>query len=298
MTFFTLFSLREAATEYAGFLAAYTTLGAIGFRYAVSGPLHARATLAARPAYDSGLTRAAVIGLTGALLGVLALVASLAADAGEHHTTIVAQATGGSALNIARVVLTLLAPLAFALAWWRPRTGWRVAAVVAIVLALRNVATGRWQSMVNPVHVFAGSMWIGTLFVLVVAGLTAVLRHAPAGERGPIVADLIGRFSPLALWAAGLLATTGVITAWRHLKYFAALWTTPYGYTLITKLCVVACVAGLGYWNWKRVKPTLGDEAGALRLRRSAATELGFALVVLTITAVLVSLPTPKLPAP
>ncbi|HET7790021.1 MAG TPA: CopD family protein [Gemmatimonadales bacterium] len=293
-----LFSLRDAFTEYAGFLAAYTTLGAIGFRYFVSGPLHTRGTPSTRSTLDTALTRAAVIGLTGALVGVLDFAADLQGAAVERHSAMLALATGGNWINLLRTSLTLLAPLAFLLAWTRPRAGWPAAALVSVVLALRNVATGRWQSMVNPVHVFAGSMWLGTLFVLVVAGITAALRKAPDGERGPLVADLVARFSPLALWAAGLLAVTGLITAWRHLKYWAALWTTPYGYTLIVKLCVVACVAGLGYWNWKRVTPTLGDEAGALRIRRSASTELGVALVVLTITAVLVSLPTPKLPAP
>jgi putative copper export protein len=62
------------------------------------------------------------------------------------------------------------------------------------------------------------------------------------------------------------------------------------------KLFVVAIVLGLGAWNWRRVGPSLGTEGGALKIRRSATMELGFAALVLLLTAILVSLPSPKLP--
>jgi len=103
-----------------------------------------------------------------------------------------------------------------------------------------------------------------------------------------------GRFSPLALTAAGLLAVFGTITAWRHLKKLDALWTTPYGYTLIAKLCVVGGVLALGAWNWRRRKPRMGSEAGAIALRSSATAELALAGVVLVLTSILVSLPSPR----
>jgi putative copper export protein len=93
-----------------------------------------------------------------------------------------------------------------------------------------------------------------------------------------------------------VLAISGVVTAWRHLKYVAALWTTSYGFALIVKLCVVVIVLALGAWNWRRVRPSLGTEAATGALRRSATAELAFAGLVLLITSVLVSLPSPKLP--
>ncbi|HEV2641836.1 MAG TPA: CopD family protein, partial [Candidatus Elarobacter sp.] len=109
---------------------------------------------------------------------------------------------------------------------------------------------------------------------------------------------LVARFSPVALWAAAILGISGVITAWRHLKFVAALWTTPYGYALDIKLALVAIVLGLGAWNWRRMSPRLGAEAAAHEMRRSATAELTFAAIVLAVTAVLVSLPAPKLPHP
>jgi putative copper export protein len=59
---------------------------------------------------------------------------------------------------------------------------------------------------------------------------------------------------------------------------------------------VVACVLGLGAFNWRRQRPLLGTEAGARALRRSAAAELAVAMVVLLVTSVLVTLPSPKPP--
>lgn len=41
------------------------------------------------------------------------------------------------------------------------------------------------------------------------------------------------------------------------------------------------------------MKPTLGTEAGARTLRRTATYEIGIATIVLIVTAVLVNLPAP-----
>jgi hypothetical protein len=71
-----------------------------------------------------------------------------------------------------------------------------------------------------------------------------------------------------------------------------------YGYALLTKLCLVALVFGLGAWNWRRQRRRLGSEEAAHRIRRSAAMELAVATLVLVVTAILVSLPSPKPPRP
>lgn len=93
-----------------------------------------------------------------------------------------------------------------------------------------------------------------------------------------------------------MLVATGVTTALMHLHPFASLWSTPYGYALLVKLCLVAVVFALGAWNWRRQRPRLGSEEAAGRLRRSAAMELGVATLVLVVTSVLVSLPAPRPP--
>jgi putative copper export protein len=105
---------------------------------------------------------------------------------------------------------------------------------------------------------------------------------------------MVNGFSPLALSMGVVVVLFGVITAWRHLHHINALWTTPYGITLIIKLVFVAMVFALGAWNWRRQRPTLGSEAAAASIRRSASAELTVATIVLVITAVIVSLPSPK----
>lgn len=77
-----------------------------------------------------------------------------------------------------------------------------------------------------------------------------------------------------------------------------ALWQSRYGRTLLLKLAVLAGVAATGFYNWRRVRPALGDELGTARLRRSSAIELPIGLAVLLVTAVLVATPPPGDGAP
>ena len=95
----------------------------------------------------------------------------------------------------------------------------------------------------------------------------------------------------MALVCGFLVVGFGVLAALRELEPFSALWTTPYGYTLMAKLGVVACVFALGAWNWRRQRPNLGTEEAAHGIRRSATWELMAAIIVLMITSIMLSLP-------
>jgi len=297
-----LIQWSEVATEYVGFIGSFLAAGAVGFRYsslrgrlAEPGPGGAVGE-PERRVYADAARRAAVLGLVGALVGAVLLALRLPELAARRHMAVGELVTGDFGTG-AQVVLTVLALVGFALAAARRPVGWPLAAVGVVVGALRGVLTGQWARLVNPVHVLSAGLWIGTLFVLVTCGLAMVLRDEPARERrGPIAADMVNAFSPLALGSGGVVVLFGVITAWRHLKRLDALWTTPYGYALIAKLCVVAVVFGLGAWNWRRQRPTMGTEEAAVSLRRSARSELIAAAIVLVITAVLVSLPAPGTP--
>jgi putative copper resistance protein D len=284
----------EVLGQYVQFASLFAMLGALGFRLGVvprafganAAELRARAE-----------QRAARIGLTGALLGVVTLAMAVLRRAAARHLAVAQVVAAGGGMFIAQCVLLALLLIGFALALRRRGAGWGVAAAAVLALELRNVVSGRWQTVINPLHVIGASLWIGTLFVMVAAGLTVVLSGSvPHEQRGWAAAALVNAFSPLALSAATLLVCTGLVTATLHLKYIAALWTTPYGYTFIAKLCVVAVVVGLGAWNWRRVKPTLGEESAARTIKRSATAELTAATVVLLITGVLVSLPVPRAP--
>jgi putative copper export protein len=133
--------------------------------------------------------------------------------------------------------------------------------------------------------------------VLVAAGLRIVLDETRSKERrGEIAAEWVNGFSPLALTCGMIVVLSGLTTAWRHLNPLSSLWTTPYGYALLVKLCIVGVVFALGAWNWQRVRPTLGSEDAAHAVRRSSKGELTAATLVLIASAILVSLPSPKPP--
>jgi putative copper export protein len=295
-----LLSWQEMLTQLVGFVALFLAVGAIGFRLVVRragrGQGNDLERAALREASDRASSTAASLGIGGALVSLLLMLTRLPALAARRHLE-VGQLVTQDRMTQAQIVLAIVAILGFALAITRKPAGFPLAAVGVFAGTLRAAFFGQWARLVNPAHMLAGGLWIGTLFVLVVAGFPAILGARALGERrGPAIAALVNAFSPLALGSAATLALFGVITAFRHLTPFAALWTTPYGYALIAKLSVVAGVLALGAWNWRRQRPRLGGEAGALAIRRSAATELAVAGVVLVLTAILVSLPAPKRP--
>lgn len=289
--------------EYAGFLGYFGVFGPLGFRWLVISRTSARQTEFARSdgSLDATLGAAEIgaarIGIFGALFMLLNLVLDIAASAADKGTSFVTAFTGGGASYVVALVFAVLFLVFFAIAMKRVRAAWILAGLTGIAYAFSSITSGKWTSLINPIHEVAASLWIGTLFVLVVAGLSAILRSPLSSDRrGALVADLIGDFSPVAIGASLLLVVTGVTTAWRHLKFLAALWTTSYGYTLDIKLVFVLIVVLLGAWNWRRMRPRLGAEAAAHEIRKSAKFELFFASVVLVITGVLVTLPSPRLP--
>ncbi|MEO7648799.1 MAG: CopD family protein, partial [Gemmatimonadaceae bacterium] len=98
---------------------------------------------------------------------------------------------------------------------------------------------------------------------------------------------------PAALGFGGLAAATGVFMAWTHVGSIAALTGTDYGRVLLLKVGLLSVTALTGAYNWLRVRPALGDQTGALRLRRTAGIEIGIAALVVAVTAVLIALPMP-----
>jgi copper transport protein len=285
----------KIALEYIGFLSFFGVYGSLGFHFQVLKSLRREnAVNVGGSPVDRADRRAAAIGFAGATLMVVTLLAGLLQRAGEKNIPIMSVISAGGGRQIFQIICIGLFVICFAVAAQRMRVAWLIAGITAVAYAFRNITTGRWFSNVNPLHEVAASLWLGTLMVLLVAGLSSALqRTVPSDERGRLVAGMVSQFSPLALSAAALLGITGVTTAWRHLKHLNALWTTPYGFALDAKLCVVAIVVALGAWNWRRMAPQLGNEEAAVGIARSASAELSFAAIVLAITALLVSLPSP-----
>jgi putative copper export protein len=286
----------EPIVEYLGFLAQFVALGAVGLRYAAvrdrlrtgSGDGDVGAF------YADACARAARIGALGALLSLILFAFRVPEGAARAHTTALIFLTHNHGSGL-QALGFLIALLGLALAAARIGWGWPVAVLGVVGRPLSGIISGDWTRLVNPVHRLAGGLWIGTLFILVVAALAPLLRRGPAGERrGAIAADLVNGFSPLALVCAGILVLSGLTTAYRHLHPLSSLFTTPYGWTLLVKLTLVTVVFALGAWNWRRQRPRLGSEGAAVSIRRSATRELVAAALVLAATAILVSLPSPR----
>jgi putative copper export protein len=292
----------EPLIELLQFIGVFLAAGAVGFRFAVLrgrlapakpgdvAPLGGVVEVAAR--------RAASIGAFGALLIAARVAVALPGLAARNHVS-VSQVVIGTPVVTLWVVLTVAALVGFLLARGKSpglqTLGWLLAGIGVVAGTLRNGLVGQWARLVNPAHLLAAGLWIGTLFVLVMAGLTAA-RSAKGDRAGAVVAEMVNAFSPLALGCGATVVLFGAITAWQHLKTLSALWTTSYGYALIAKLCVVAVVFALGAWNWRRQRPALGSDAAAASIQRSATAELAAATIVLILTSILVSLPAPKPP--
>jgi putative copper export protein len=179
-----------------------------------------------------------------------------------------------TAVAFSSVAPLLLGAAALAVAATLPLTGHAVAEPGPTLSVLTQV-----------VHVVGGGLWLGTLSLLFVFMFVGRKDHAPQH------ALWIQSFSPLALSGAALLMISGVVTTVRYVDFPTALWTTPYGGVLTAKIILVGLVVACGVYNWRRVRPQLTDPDSEADLRRWVTRELGFALLVLAVTAALVALP-------
>jgi len=282
----------KAVTELVQFIGYFLAIGAVGFRFGV-----VRRTRGISDEAKDILRadKAAMFGVVGVLLIGLALVGGPYINAITHDKTFAESLPKNLSAFEFKLAMLALALLGFALVRVASSVGWTLAAIGIPFAVLQPIYTGKLAGKVNAVHVLAASTWLGTLIVLTAVGIRGVIRSATAGQqRSELVCDLVNSFSPLALTASTIVGITGLTTAWLHLKRLSSLWATSYGMTLVVKLILVAIVVALGAWNWRRVRPSLGDEGSELTIRRSATMELAFAALVLIVTSVLVTLPSPK----
>jgi copper transport protein len=304
------------AIRWLGFVALLVVLGAVAFYWAVLGILRRRAPSERTNAFvPLATTRSATLGAVASLVLGLTAVARLLAQSNAMHgaTGALDASLVGSMLTstvwgwgwLLQVVGVTVAFAGFFAARRGRSRGWALAALGALALAFTPALSGHAAStpqltglavVSDGLHVLGAGGWLGSLLVVVVAGIPAALRTGD-GQPGRAVADLVNAFSPTALAFAGLLAVTGVIAAWLHLGSVPALWQSGYGRTLLLKLAILSVVVATGAYNWRRVRPALGDSYGARRIRRSASAELAVGVIVLIVTAVLVAMPTPMEPA-
>lgn len=285
-------SLIDVALEYVKFAGYFLAIGAAAYRYLIL-PRFEKGNPAV-----IGRNMAATLGILGVFLLILSALGGVEIRALTSHKSFVASFPKAIGRFQFQLVVLALSMVGFTLARRASAAlGWPLAAIGILAVVLQPLYTARgFSGRVNAVHILAASTWLGTLTVMLFAAIRTVLG-APAGglSRERVTANIVNAFTPVALTAATLVAITGATTAWLHLKRLPNLWTTDYGRALIVKLCVVAAVVATGWWNWKRVKPSLaGGDQSVARLNRSATMEIVLGAIVLAVTAVLVSLPSPR----
>lgn len=295
-----------------GFTALLVVVGAVAFAFVVLPMYRQRAGADAAAALVAGAQeRSASIGAAAAITLSLAALARLYAQSYAMHGA--AESTNPSLVGalllqtvwgwgwILQVFGAVAALAAFRAlrrgrgwpAWLLPLAALALAATPA--LSGHAVSVSRLQPLAiaaDTLHVVGAAGWLGSLVLVLVAGIPAAIA-LDEGRRGRVVADLVNAFSPTALLFAGLAVLTGLFSAWLHLESLGNVWGTLYGRVLLLKLAILSVVAATGAYNWLRVRPALGGPEGIARIRRSAAIEVGIAIAVLLVTAILVATPTP-----
>lgn len=266
--------------------------------------------------------------VAAAIAGIVSAVAAIVFHAGEAagvsagsalDPTILREELGtrfGTIWGISGLAWLLLG-LAIAPAL-RGQQQWRAAALFLPLgfIALEPALSGHpsTQSPVallfpaNVLHVAAMSIWVGGLaaFVLI---LPAATRELEAPDRARLLAAMLARFSPIALFCVAAILLTGIGQAYAYVRDLDNLFDTAYGRAVLIKLVLlVGLLIPLGAYNRYRSVPRLeriaaGGEAPGrtgLLLRRALRSEVALVLAVLAVTAALAGYPPPttSLPGP
>lgn len=218
----------------------------------------------------------------GALAGALATFLNLFVEVGEVQgktvfsgVSLAYAATFALKTMVGRLSLARIAALILTagIIRWSGRCKWWLAgasAFSAIVLTsmVSHAAaqpTGRFAEMVAQVtHITAVAAWVGILIHLLAA---RPWIQSSTGQAGiGLVAEMVRRFSPLALATTSLLALSGLFMVTRFLVETGALLTSAYGLTLIVKLLLLLPAIVAGGINYRIIRPRLLAQAGFLRV--------------------------------
>jgi putative copper resistance protein D len=152
--------------------------------------------------------------------------------------------------------------------------------------------SGVIHPLVQVVHVLAAAAWLGSL-----PALGFALHSAGKVEAGPPKATqrLIRGYSRMGYIAVGLVLLTGCLNTLFMMDSFEALFSTPYGRILITKIGLFLLMVGVALFNRFVLTPVIVNsrssvttiEANLRQLRRNVAIEQVLGLLIIALISVL-----------
>ena len=157
-----------------------------------------------------------------------------------------------------------------------------VGVLVTISMTSHGAATPNVRSIAilnDLVHMVSAAVWVGGLLSLAMAVYVSFGMLGDS-ERRLILAALARRFSIIAGLSVTVLVMTGLYSAWAQVTVIQAL-STPYGWTLVVKIGIVALLLLTAAANLVWVRPRLSsDGRAAYWLRRLVAVECVLAVLV------------------
>lgn len=149
-----------------------------------------------------------------------------------------------------------------------------------------NVAEPGWGAVLTSVHLLAASVWVGALVY--------VVRAAYAWHPWPSRAwGLVRDYARVAIWLFFIVVGTGMVTG-LLLVPLPALFSTSYGRTLVVKVALLGCVAALAWVARRHLTRARQATGQPVPVGRAVRVERAGLVTVLGVTAVLVSLPPPR----
>jgi putative copper export protein len=203
----------------------------------------------------------------------------------ESVRTIAVQSRWGHAWRL-QTGAALLACVTAAVVRRAGRVGWPLYSIAALLCCasvplLGHGAGALSRSVLHAVHVAAGGVWIGSLFLFVIL-ISARGGRDLEGMRGTIAA-----FSSVALTSAAVLVATGAVASVLYVQRISHLWDSVYGRVLVGKLLLVGVVAACGRQNWHH------SRRGEMPRLRVMLMEVAAAVLVVLVTGVLTEIEHP-----
>jgi copper transport protein len=179
-------------------------------------------------------------------------------------------------------------------------------AVIGFVLGATLAGHVRGSSPLAPnlaaatVHVAAAAAWAGGLVALIVAALPAS-RTADPQEGTAIMAQVVARFSNLALACVVAVVVSGTYSSWVEVRTLDELTGSTYGVVLLAKIGALIPILVIGAvnnrWTRRRLLRAASSREpatnGISALRRLVAWEVAFLVGLVGLTALLLSLSPP-----